>query len=573
MRLIDDLRRGDFDRSEFFVYALRMIRPYELRTGLMVGGRRWSADSVWEVLWAARLGNLESLRRVAKAEPDLLQAEALGATPALIATAFEQAEVLRFLGQSGVAMPTSGPDGRPFSTWLEVRGLAPLGDSPPRDVREPVTFGATLCSAGEAAFAAAASGDSESVISALAVDPALITAFDAFGSALLHRAVEAGSQELAAALLDRGAVIDVRHRAGRPHPTRGYPPVGMEPIDLALWRHLHGAFRGDLGMVSLLLNRGARCDVVVAAAMGDRAECERLVAEDPGSVHVRRASGKGVLSASVEAGHPDLVEYFLARGADPVAPEGADAPRGAALHAAARLGDFTSVQRLLARGADPNAEINSAGSATYAAKTPEIRRLLLAAGGRLSPYDLVWLAEDDLAFAAIESDPESAREGCGCVFTAICTLRREALLRRLLDAGHRVPPVVNGCRSYLFEDPPLLRLLLESGMDPNLPNWLGSTALQDLCSRDARGRARENRHASARLLIEAGASLHRHDDLYRSTPLGHAARNHLPDMVELLLASGAPAHEPKTPSFATPLAWARRFGHDSIAATLIKAMG
>ena len=564
---------GDFDRSDFFVYALRMIRPYELRTGLMVGGGRWSADSVWEVFWAAHAGDLETLRRVAKAEPDLLQAEALGATPVLIATAFEREEVLRFFWQSGVAMPTSGPDGRPFTTWLEERGLAPPSDSPPRDVREPVTFGATLSPAGEAAFAAAASGDSESEISALAVDPPLITAFHAFGSALLHRAVEGGSQELAAALLDRGAVIDVRHRSGRPHPTRGYPPVGMEPIDRALWRHLHGAFHGDLGMAGLLLKRGAGCDLVVAAAMGDRAECERLVAAHPSSVHSRRASGKGVLSASVEAGHPELLAFFLALGADPNQPEGVDAPRGAALHAAARIGDLASVQRLLARGAGPNSEINSAGSATYAAKTPEIRRLLLAAGGRLSPYDLVWLSEDDLAFAAIEADPERAREGCGCVYTAICTLRREPLLRRLLDAGHRVPPVVNGCRSYLFEDPSLLRLLLESGMDPDLPNWLGSTALQDLCSRDARGRARENRHASARLLIEAGASLHRQDDLYRSTPLGHAARNHLPDMVDLLLALGAPAHEPNTPSFATPLAWARRFGHDSIAATLIKAMG
>ena len=49
-------------------------------------------------------------------------------------------------------------------------------------------------------------------------------------------------------------------------------------------------------------------------------------------------------------------------------------------------------------------------------------------------------------------------------------------------AGGRrvVAPVVNDCRTYLFTDPEMLRLLLESGMEPNLPSWLHTTPLHDL---------------------------------------------------------------------------------------------
>jgi ankyrin repeat protein len=60
-----------------------------------------------------------------------------------------------------------------------------------------------------------------------------------------------------------------------------------------------------------------------------------------------------------------------------------------ALHAAARAGDRPMVEVLLAHGADPNGGIDSAGNATYAARSPELRALLLARGGTLSAFDLV----------------------------------------------------------------------------------------------------------------------------------------------------------------------------------------
>ena len=84
----------------------------------------------------------------------------------------------------------------------------------------------------------------------------------------------------------------------------------------------------------------------------------------------------------------------------------------------------------------------------------------------------------------------------------------------------------------------MLRLLLASGMDPNLPNWQHATPLHDLCGRDSRGRPHPHRIECAAILLDAGADLTARDEDYRSTPLAWAARCDLPEMVDLLLARG-----------------------------------
>jgi len=137
-----------------------------------------------------------------------------------------------------------------------------------------------------------------------------------------------------------------------------------------------------------------------------------------------------------------------------------------------------------------------------------------------------------------------------------------------LDAGARVPPVVTACRSYLLSDPDMLRLLLASGMNPDLPNWQLATPLHDLCGRDGRGRPQPRRVECAAILLDAGATISAKDEDYRSTPLAWAARNDLPDMVELLLDRGAATNLPDDESWATPLAWAIRRGHKRIAEIL-----
>ena len=165
--------------------------------------------------------------------------------------------------------------------------------------------------------------------------------------------------------------------------------------------------------------------------------------------------------------------------------------------------------------------------------------MMMARGATFDPYDLIWLGEDDEAVRRVTADPSSAHAGCGGVFAAACTQGKRDLVIRLLDAGARVAPVVTACRSYLWSDPGLLRLLLDSGMDPDLPDWLHTTPLHNLCGRDGRGRPHPHRTECAAIFLEAGAKISPRDEDYRSTPLAWAARNGLPDMVEFLLVRGA----------------------------------
>jgi ankyrin repeat protein len=274
---------------------------------------------------------------------------------------------------------------------------------------------------------------------------------------------------------------------------------------------------------------------------------------EPRRIAEKRPSGRRPLSAAVQFGHDEIVRLLLERGADPTWEE-STAPRGLSLHDAARAGKRALVELLLAHGADPNSTVDSSGSATFAAGTPEIRTLLMAHGGTLDPY-LIWMNRDDEFMRLIAENPRAAYVGA---FTTVCTLGKRALLERLLQAGIRVPAVVTGCQAYLLEHADMLRTLLTHGMSPDLMNWQRQTLLHLACGNVER----------AAILLDAGASITPRDDEYRSTPLAWAARTNAVSMVEFLLARGAPANLPDDEPWATPLAWAVRRGHGEIASTL-----
>jgi ankyrin repeat protein len=412
------------------------------------------------------------------------------------------------------------------------------------------------------AFVAAEDGDAGGLRSVLARDPNLYRS-EYWYTQPLHFAVRAARPEATRVLLDHGA-------------DPGWTRLGCEDLVTT------ARDRGAEAVARLLEEARARRvhrapepaaedGILAAAEAGDEPRVRARLKEDPRSIAAERPSGERALSLAAGGGHMELVRLLLERGADPNAPEGWHAPRGQALHAAARAGHRAVVELLLEHGADPNATIDSSGSAVYAARTPELRRLLLARGGRLDCYDLIFLGEDDEALRRVRADPREADAGCGGALAAASTLGRRELFVKLLEAGARVPKVLTPCRSYLLEDPELLKLLLASGMDPDLPNWQRATPLHDLCGRDSRGRAHRHGQACGRVLLDAGASLAARDCDYRSTPLAWAARNGVPEMVELLLERGAPVEHSDDEPWATPLAWATRRGHDEVAARLRSA--
>ena len=165
--------------------------------------------------------------------------------------------------------------------------------------------------------------------------------------------------------------------------------------------------------------------------------------------------------------------------------------------------------------------------------------ILLAHGGTLDPYDMVWLDQEDEVLKRIDADPQSAFAGCGGVYPDVVTRQKRELLVRLLDAGVQVPPAPGGCRSYLLQQPDMLKQLLErGGLHPDYTDESGSTLLHDLCGRDDRGRTMAHRTECAAMLLAAGATLSPRDKR-GLTPLALAVRNNLPDMVEFLRSRGA----------------------------------
>jgi ankyrin repeat protein len=415
--------------------------------------------------------------------------------------------------------------------------------------------------------AAAEAGQVSRVRAFLDVEPSLVHDINRAGGHPLHRAVIGRSRGAVTLLLERGADINAIHGAGVGSAS-GYAPQDRQPIDLALWGgpqqvpmsvarkwrcgvgvvtwHLWRRWQWDghagprsVPLARLLIQCGAAYDLTIAAALGDFDAIRSMLDADPGRLAEQRPDDRRPLTAAAEFGRMAIVRLLLDRGADPTWPDVDWSERGAALHAAARAGNRPMVELLLKHGADPNGFVNAGGNAVFAAKTSEIRKLLIDHGGYLDPFDLVFMREDDEVMRLVTANPETALAGCGGVFPAVVTNGNRRLMRRLLDAGIKVHPQAGGCHSYLLEHPDMLReLLTRGGLNANYPTADGVTLLHALCNRDVRGRTMDHRTECAAILTEFGADLSPKDE-DGLTPLAWAVRSELPDMVEWLKTRGA----------------------------------
>ena len=536
--------------------APHLIRPSELGAGTRFGAGRWRGEDVWQVLTAARAGDLATLRDALERDPTLVAAGYWYMPPLHFAVREGHLDVVRLLVSAGADLTHRnalyGND--TLLRMAEDRGHRRVAGF----LREALHRRLSSAGVRHAVHDAAAAGDSASLARLLADDPRLADLGDHLGRRPLHYAVAAGRADLVDLLLNAGAEIDAPGLGGDDRLGGG----GFRPVVLALWRNPYWGRRDDLALARHLLERGADHSPAVAAALGDEPRLEELLRADAAAADRAEECGKRALSAAAERGHLAIVRRLLAAGADPNLPEGPNCPRGFALWAAVHHGHQAIAELLLAAGADPNAEVESSGTPTTAAATAELRALLYRYGGRMGLAAHCYRGDVDTVAALLEARPglfdTTALEQA---FPHCVQAGHEGLLRLLLARGLRVPPVVTYCQTYLWLSLPLARLLLEHGMDPDLPNWQQIRPLHHIA---ARGDIR-----SAELFLEFGADLDAVDEEFRSTPLGWAARCGQREFVRFLLAQRTRHAEPAAvPAWAQPHAWALRRGHAEVAALL-----
>lgn len=286
------------------------------------------------------------------------------------------------------------------------------------------------------------------------------------GKTSLITAIHRNSQDIVQLLLDSGARLDETpiHRPLDEEENSTYHPNQASPLQ-------HAANLGNLGIVKLLLERGADVNAArnnwMSAVPGEdlgSALGEATYRVDKPMVELLLKYGAD-LELQVSVGHFDgtalyiaasrsleLVELFLERGADP----NTQCKHGTALHSAVRAKSVKIVRLLLDKGANPNIQ------------SPDGTAIKLAASPGGSVAIILELIELLLARGA----DVTVNSSKGSVLVAAASTGSDIVVKRLLDAGALVNdgPNLSALQAVIrgTEGVGLIKLLLDHGADPDL---------------------------------------------------------------------------------------------------------
>jgi len=418
-------------------------------------------------------------------------------------------------------------------------------------------------------------GDNGAAIRLLEADPSLIRACDRDGKSPLHIAAEETDLEAVDWLLRHGA-----------HP-RKQDSKGFSPLDrAALAADPRNTVAQQFPAIARrLLFAGADLTIRGAVALADAGRVRELVASDPGLLRDIQGPQGGLLSLAVNHGQLEMVRLLLDLGADPDERcmlhelEEPTASWGTPLWYAALAGQRDIAELLLDRGADPNANVYASGwplRNAYRHKDGALKQLLLERGAKPQPYMLAEAHDTAEAKRMLEADQgeelaselawSAACHGCPAIVEiAVPRLKWTPEDPRwhwiLIQPIRGVDP--DGRDHQGFFD--CLKILLPR-VDLNVVRRMGATLLHFAAARQGTTPAERARFTA--MLLDHGSRLDLRDDLLQSTPLGWACRWGREEMVELLIARGAPVNEPDAEPWAQPLAWATKMGHTGIAEML-----
>ena len=522
------------------------------------------ADSAtWNILMAARAGHHNKVEKFLDDDPGLVKAEYWYTQPIHFAVREGRLSTVKMLLDCGADSTWIRYGHEDLTVVARDRGhdeIAKLleSDRASHNVNERLPI-----------HDAVLANNTDAVAQILGADSEQVSVGDHEGWTPLHHAVSQRDYAMVNLLCEKGADVDAVQKGGS---TDWYQKRGQRPVDLAL-------NAGDREMVGYLLSNGARYSLDLSVAAEDKNRIGELL-KDPQNID---EVGGRPMAIAAEAGSIELVRMLLDGGVGPNLSEGRNEPKGSARWKAVKGGHYEIAGMLLDEGGDPNQWVESSGAPMHQAKDDRMKGLLYRYGGNpKGAADFVLDDNIDALAALAHRDPEEvSKSGCGTVFTYVVSNNKPDMLELLLAQGVRVPQVVTECRTYLWARPELTRRLLESGMDPNLPNWQWVTPMHNFAqvnpmyrrntdrAKALKKREKADRERLVDLFLEFGADINSIDEEYRSTPLGWAARDGQDDMVDILLKKGADPNggEP----WAKPLAWAERRGHGDIAKVLKKA--
>jgi ankyrin repeat protein len=145
---------------------------------------------------------------------------------------------------------------------------------------------------------------------------------------------------------------------------------------------LTAAYRGNDAAAAALRATGIELNVFEAAAVGDVARVRELIDADAALARAFAPDGFHPLGLAAFFGHPAIVSFLIAAGADVSAPS-RNGMQVTALHSAVAARDRESSLALIAAGADVNAKQQDDFTALHEAAQngdPDIVDALLAAG-------------------------------------------------------------------------------------------------------------------------------------------------------------------------------------------------
>ena len=369
---------------------------------------------------------------------------------------------------------------------------------------------------------------------------------------------------------------------------------------------LDAAERNDLAAVKSLLEKGAKPDEANSyhvtplslACLNGNAEMTALLLKAGASVTPPDA--EPILFTATRTGNAACIQALLAAGADPNAKGSSDQTP---LMWAAALGHSAGVKLLLAAKADPTTTLDSGFDAFFFAVRAghrDIVKQLLAAGidvnGVRSPSkqnpksirsntSALLLAVENghlelaLELVAAGADPNDLRSGLSPLHSIVRvrrTVRGDGadgippprgsgsvvsldFTRKIIAAGAKINLQLTegkggagnlsekGATPFLFAcqtgDMDLMKLLLELGADPKIPNADNCTPLlaatgMEVPAPGEEPASEDDSIAAAKLLLELGADIN-HADKNGETVMHCAAYKSAPKLIRFLDANGA----------------------------------